>query len=315
VSGEITDGFATRATRVVALSAVAVALLGILEIVVQTHAVAAPSGMVVAGTPRIAATLGSPVVLATYLVLGMPLVLVELTCAERREERDFWLVCTTLVIVGVLLTQTRTGLLALWITGSVFAWRVSQRMFRLFAGVTLLFILMMALVGGMRFSPSAVREEFGRRLALATSALSAERGPLDLLFGPEPGKGAVSTVSVPDTGPAHHHRERNDNMHLTLMQRTGVLGWALMMWVIGAALAAIYRGSSAVSDGRLGLVLWAIFSSGLGFLVSMSNFNAFYDATMQIFFWSLLGLGMAIVTHRNGRRPGFNVIWRFGPGD
>jgi hypothetical protein len=47
----------------------------------------------------------------------------------------------------------------------------------------------------------------------------------------------------------------------------------------------------------------------------MSNFNAFYDATMQIFFWSMLGLGMAIVTHRNGRRPGFNVIWRFGPGD
>src|SRR6185369_15823910 len=145
--------------------------------------------------------------------------------------------------------------------------------------------------------------------------LSAERGPLDLLFGAEPGKGAVSMVSVSDTGPAHHHQERNDNMHLTLMQRTGVLGWALMMWVIGAALAAIYRGSSAVSDGRLGLVLWAIFSSGLGFLVSMSNFNAFYDATMQIFFWSLLGLGMAIVTHRNGRRPGFNVIWRFGPGD
>ena len=314
VSGEITDGFATRATRVVALSAVAVALLGILEIVVQTHAVAAASGMVVT-TPRIAATLGSPVVLATYLVLGMPLVLVELTCAERREERDFWLVCTTLVIVGVLLTQTRTGLLALWVTGSVFAWRVSQRMFRLFGGVTLLFILMMVLMGGMRFSPSAVREEFGRRLALTTSALSAERGPVGLLFGAEPGKGAVSMVSVPDMGPAHHHQERNDNMHLTLMQRTGVLGWALMMWVIGAALAAIYRGSRAVSDGRLGLVLWAIFSSGLGFLVSMSNFNAFYDATMQIFFWSLLGLGMAIVTHRNGRRPGFNVIWRFGPGD
>jgi hypothetical protein len=29
----------------------------------------------------------------------------------------------------------------------------------------------------------------------------------------------------------------------------------------------------------------------------------------------MLGLGMAIVTHRNGRRPGFNVIWRFGAGD
>src|SRR5205085_5725261 len=89
--------FATRATRVVALAAVTVALLGIFEIVLQTHGVAVEPG---AGTPRITATLASPVALATYLVLGMPLVLVELSCAERREERDFWLVCSTLVVVG-----------------------------------------------------------------------------------------------------------------------------------------------------------------------------------------------------------------------
>src|SRR5437867_8896014 len=99
------------------------------------------------------------------------------------------------------------------------------------------------------------------------------------------------------------------------MLRVGFVGWALMMWVIGAALAAIYDGSRRVQDHRLALVLWAIFSSGLGFLVSMSNFNAFYDPTIQAFFWGLLGIGMAIVVHQSGRRPGFNVIWRFGPGD
>src|SRR5205085_1068895 len=152
VSGEITDGFASRATRVIALTAVAVSLLGILEIVVQTHAAATP-GTLIDGAPRITATLGSPVVLASYLVLGMPLVLVELSCAERREERDFWLICTTLVIVGVLLTQTRGGLLALWITGSVFAWRISARMFRVFALASLAFVGVMAFVGGLRLSP------------------------------------------------------------------------------------------------------------------------------------------------------------------
>src|SRR5256885_5372419 len=73
VSGEITDDFALRATRVVALAAVAVALLGIFEIVLANHAPI--DGMT--GTPRITATLGSPVALAAYLVLGMPLVLVE----------------------------------------------------------------------------------------------------------------------------------------------------------------------------------------------------------------------------------------------
>jgi lipopolysaccharide/colanic/teichoic acid biosynthesis glycosyltransferase len=312
VSGEITEEFASRATRVAALAAVAVALLGILEIVVQTHAAAAFGD---GGTPRIAATLGSPVALAAYLVLGMPLVLVELSCAERREERDFWLVCTTLVIVGVLLTQTRTGFLALWLTGSVFSWRVSRRMFHVFAGATLAFVLAMTTVGGLRLSPASLSAEWARRVSLTNAAIIADfSAPLRVLVGPEPGKGAVSLVDVEERARGHH-LERNANMHLTLVQRTGLVGWALMMWVIGAALAAIRRGSTAVADRRLGLVLWAIFSSGLGFLVSMSNFNAFYDATIQVFFWSLLGLGMAIVTHRNGRRPGFNVIWRFGPRD
>ena len=39
------------------------------------------------------------------------------------------------------------------------------------------------------------------------------------------------------------------------------------------------------------------------------------DSTIQVFFWGLLGIGMAIVVHRNGRRPAFNVIWRFGAGE
>jgi lipopolysaccharide/colanic/teichoic acid biosynthesis glycosyltransferase len=314
VSGEITDDFASRATRVVALTAVAVALLGILEIVLQTHAVASP-GMLAVGTPRITGTLGSPVVLAAYLVLGMPLVLVELTCAERREERDFWLICATLVVVGVLLTQTRTAFLALWVTGSVFSWRVSRRMFQLFAGVTLAFVAMMVLVGGLRLSPAALSSELGRRLLVTDAAITAEDSPLMLLVGPEPGKGAVSVVEVEKHAGGPPQLEYNANMHLTLMLRTGLIGWALMMWVIGAALYAIYRGSSTTENARLALVLWAIFSSGLGFLVSMVNFNAFYNPSVQALFWGLLGIGVALVTHRNGRRPAFSVIWRFGPGD
>jgi lipopolysaccharide/colanic/teichoic acid biosynthesis glycosyltransferase len=308
VSGEITEDFAKRATRVVALAAVTVAMLGILAIVLETH-------VGETHTPRMTATLGSPVALAAYLVLGVPLVLVELFCAERREERDFWLVCTTLVIVGILLTQTRTGLLALWITGSVFAWRVSRRAFQGFAGVTLVAAVVVAFLGGLRLSPAAVSSEWARRVVVTGAAISPEdTSPLRFLVGPEPGKGARSLVEVEtDGGP--RRLLVNANMHLTLVQRTGIIGWGLMMWVIGSALAAIGRGSAAVGDRRLALVLWAIFSSGLGFLVSMCNFNAFYDSTINVFFWGLLGIGMAIVVHRNGRRPAFNVIWRFGPRD
>jgi lipopolysaccharide/colanic/teichoic acid biosynthesis glycosyltransferase len=316
VSGEISDGFASRATRAVALAAVAVSLLGILEIVMQTHAHASAGGLArLDRVPGITATLGNPVVLAAYLVLGMPLVLVELSCAERREERDFWLICATLVVVCVLLTQTRTGLCALWVTASVFCWRLSRRMFGVFSAAALAFLAMMVVVGGLGLAPAQLAGQWTRRAALTAAAVRSQRALVDVLVGPEPGRGAVSVVDVAAGARPGARRAQVENMHLTLVRRIGVVGWAIMMWIIGAALLAIRRGSSAVPDERLGRTLWAIFSSGLGFLVSMSGFNAFYSPSIQVLFWGLLGVGMAIVVHRNARRPTFNVIWRFGVGE
>ena len=308
VSGEMSAGFAKRATRVVAMAAVAVALVAILQVVLDAH-LAGDSGI-----PRVGSTLGSPVVLAAYLVLGVPLVFVELVCAERREERDFWLICTTLVLVAIVLTQTRTSLVALWITGAVFAWRISARAFRLVAGAALGFVAVMVMTGALQLSPSDIASELSRRADVTVATMSEEAASLRGLVGTQPGKGAVSVVEV-DRGDDGLQPMRNENMHLTLVLRTGVLGWALVMWIIGAALAFIYRGAGAVRDHRLALTLWAIFSSGLGFLVTMSGFNAFYNPTIQILFWGLLGIGMAIVTHLNVRRPTFNVIYRFGQGD
>ena len=315
VSGEVTAGFARRATRLVALAAVAVAVVGILQLALEAHALAAAAGGADGGLPRVASTLGSPVVLAAYLVLGIPLVFVELVCAERREERDFWLICTTLVVVAVLLTQTRLSLLALWLTGAVFAWRVSRRAFRLVLGAAIALLGVLVMSGALRLSPADIGTEFSRRLTVTAATISEEAMGLRGLVGTDPGKGAVAMVEVehgPDGAPERVH---NENMHLTLVLRTGLIGWALIMWVIGAALAGIYRGSGAVNDRRLALTLWAIFSSGLGFLISMSNFNAFYNPTIQIMFWGLLGIGTAICTHFGGRRPQFNVIYRFGQGE
>jgi lipopolysaccharide/colanic/teichoic acid biosynthesis glycosyltransferase len=313
VSGDMNAEFARKAARVVALAAVVVALVGLLEVVLQTQAVVAQE--VAGDAPRIASTLGSPVVLAAYLVLGVPLVLVELACAERREERDFWLICTTLVIVAVFLTQTRMGLLALTVTGAVFTWRLSRRIFAGFLGTAIAFVVVLGLTGALRLSPEAVSAEWARRVTLTGATLTGEVASLRGLVGTEPGQGAHSVVTVDDPRAGSPRRAYNENMHLTLMLRTGVIGWALLMWVIGAALIGIHRGSRAVTDRRMSLVLWAIVSSGIGFLVSMNNFAAFYNPTIQITFWGMLGVGMAIVTHLNGRRPSFNVIYRFGQGE
>jgi len=315
VSGDVTPGFARRATRVVALAAVVVAVVGLLELVLEVHAVASSGADGPSGLPRLVSTLGSPVVLAAYLVLGVPLVCVELVCAERREERDFWLICTTLVLVAVLFTQTRLSLLALWLTGAVFAWRVSRRTFRLVLGAALALLGVLVLGGVLRLSPSDIASEFSRRVEVTTATLGEEASGLRGLVGTDPGKGAVALVEVDRGNEGGPERMHNENMHLTLVLRTGLIGWALIMWVIGAALLGIYRASKRVTDPRLALTLWAIFSSGLGFLVSMGNFNSFYNPTIQILFWGLLGMGTAIGTHFAGRRPRFNVIYRFGQGE
>ena len=307
VSGDMDASFARRATRVIALAAVAVAMVGVLEVMLVTQA-----GDHI---PKITSTLGSPVVLAAYLVLGLPLVLVELVCADAREERDFWVACTTIVCIGVVLTQTRTSLIALWLAAAVFTWRVSRRTFRLVVGSALAFMSVMVLVGALKLSPSDLVEDVTRRVNVTETAVTTDLWTSRGLIGTEPGKGASSVVTVPGPEGQQAQHLKNENMHLTLMLRTGVLGWGLMMWIVGAALACMYGAMSAVTDRRLALTLWAAFSSGVGFLVSMSNFNAFYSPSIQVLFWGLLGIGTAIATHAGGRRPTFNVIYRFGHGD
>jgi hypothetical protein len=267
--------------------------------------------------PQITSTLGLPTVLAAYLVLGLPLVLVELVCAERREERDFWVACTTIVVIGVVLTQTRTSLVALWLAVAVFTARTARRTFRLVVGSALAFLSVMVLVGTLQPSPTGLVADVIRRITVTETAFQSRMWGWKGLIGTEPGKGASSEVTVVRQTPDGPVTEtyKNENMHLTMMLRTGYLGWLLMLWIIGSALAGMYGAMRNVSDRRLALTLWAAFSSGVGFLVSMSGFNAFYFPSIQVLFWGLLGIGTAIATHAGGRKPGFNVIYRFGQGD
>ena len=195
------------------------------------------------------------------------------------------------------------------------AWRVSRRAFRLVVGAALALLGVLVLAGALRLSPAAIGAEFSRRVEVTAATLAEGVSSLRGLVGTEPGRGAVSWVELRPRRDGTRERVHNENMHLTLVLRTGLIGWVLILWVIGTALAGIYRASGKMSDRRLALTLWAIFSSGLGFLVSMANFNSFYNPTIQILFWGLLGVGTAIATHFAGRRPQFNVIYRFGQGE
>jgi hypothetical protein len=43
----------------------------------------------------------------------------------------------------------------------------------------------------------------------------------------------------------------------------------------------------------------------------MSGMNTFHNLTIQVFFWSLIGIGLALAIQLNGQSR-YNLVWRFG---
>jgi O-antigen ligase len=252
--------------------------------------------------------MGSPVALAIYLVLGIPLLLSEVMGAERRGARDFWVACATISFVGVFFTQTLIGLVALLVTGSIF---LSRR--RRHAAVLVVVLATGAALLSLVAAPGVPLRGLGDRLdewilGNGAGAPLADRtrlraGERSALSGP----GVPAVTAEPPAFPP----VTRANMHVMLLLEHGLAGWLVLMWVIVAALRMMTHAYRRTGDARLRRTLWAIISSVVGFLVSMNALDAFHHLPIQIFFWSLVGIGLGIVTHLEGARR-LNMIWRFG---
>ncbi len=305
-----------QVVNVVAVSAAAVAVVGVVEMLVGTHtngaAMAGLAGISTAAResyPRIASTLGNPVVLSAFLVLGIPLLFTEVMTATSQAKRDFWLVASTIAMIAVFLTQTRAGMLALLVTVGVFLWKVSRRALVLFTMLFVAFMVTLSWFHALRLSPAGV-SEVAERVERNVSAVFSEPLPR-LLVGVGATQRLGSGVSV-NSGVTGKGEVKVANMHLTLVRQFGLVGWGLVMWVFVAVLVTLYRAERKMAEERPRLTLWAIFSSLCGFLISMCDFNAFYNPSIQVFTWGLVGVGVAIVVHMNGRRNGFSILYRFG---
>jgi lipopolysaccharide/colanic/teichoic acid biosynthesis glycosyltransferase len=297
VTTRLSQREANQIATVVGLSAVAVTLIGLSQIGLDNQ-------LGRDSAPRMSSTLGNPVLLASYIVLGLPFLLTQMLHSRTREQRDLWVACSTVALIGVFLTQTRMGVVALAVTLGVFLWKTSRR----FVGIA-------ALAGVMAFSVF-VAQDFLRLSMPEVAAEAARRGEAahEVFSAPLPelllGVGSTRRVAIVPSDASEP--ALSNNMHLTLIRQHGVIGWALMLWIIAAALVALYRGWGRIQDPHMRRIVWAIFSSMIGFLCSMTDANVFFNVTIQIFFWGMVGVGIGIITHLNGRRPSFRVLWRFG---
>lgn len=295
VNDQLTKGFITGVVRVIALTSVSISLIGLFEISIFHNTVT-----------RISSILGSPVALSVYLVLGIPLLLSEVRRAPSRGQRDFWLVCTTISIVGIFFTQTRVGLLALLVTGTVFFCRRLRHALSFFV-IILLCFLFLASFGVSRFSPSIIHGDVTQWIQEKTPIVRT--APLSRwLIGA--GTGAI--MAPQQVGePERNEVVKIHNMHLTLILEYGIPGWLIFMWLILSSLWVMKQAHDKTQDEQIKTILWAIISCILGFLVSMNVINTFHNLTLQVFFWSLIGIGVGIVIQMNGHRRQ-NLIWRFG---
>ncbi|MGE0681332.1 MAG: sugar transferase [Candidatus Binatia bacterium] len=315
---KLSSGFTRHAATLVGLACGALSLLGLFELAIFKHAILPDSlsavmpteGTLSSSTWAIRATFANADVLSAYLVLGFPLLLCQLMHARTRAGRDFWLVSTTIAFVSILLTQNLLGLLALFVACAVFLFYISSRAIPLLLCVFLIPILLLGAWDEsalFRKVSVSVQQNFTSAMQTLTSEPS-----YSLFIGSGIKTQQAHLGFNVDSSPDDVVEFSTQNMHLTLIQETGLLGWFSLLWIFAATLRTLYRGARQTIDSYQRSLLWAIFASLIGFLISMNALNTFFFLPLQLLFWGLVGLGLGVTTHIVNKQSPFYVIWRFG---
>jgi lipopolysaccharide/colanic/teichoic acid biosynthesis glycosyltransferase len=309
INGTFTRSFVRSAVNAVALTSVALCAVGILELILADYI---PTGTVRTGLGMnnvgISSTLGSPIALATYLLLGVPCVLCSLTRAQTREARDFWVAATTLCLVGILLTRHPAGLIALALIATAYLWvHFSTMWAAVFLGVLTPFAYLSVMHGlaDASFGWSQLLCGDATQVCQELTTLPTRT----LLFGLGPrtlGELVPPGAALPEAT----FRHLNGNVRLIL--ENGVLGWGAMLWILATAFVSLYRAQRGTGDAGLRAVLWAVMAAVVGFGVAMQSFDPFDNIAIQILFWGLLGVGIGTVVRLGDRPSDYRIAVKLG---
>jgi len=235
-----------------------------------------------------------------YLGMMLPILLYLRLSSGRRQGQLLWNGGLLLATACLAVTFSRSGYIAAFIATLMFFVRWHRLAFRGALVVGIVLIVMAELSGSPRFSVRGIvtSPQAVRMVELYAAVLSAP--PEDLLLGvswrnwhtalegalpPIQDELRMGLVSLPRT---------LKNMYLTFLVEHGVVGLFFVLLVFITALKTVYEGSIGLSEHSLRPLLWAIFSSALGFMVNMLFFDSAYFIAVQVTFWLLLGLGVGI---------------------
>jgi len=272
---------------------IAVSLWGVVEYAVG-------SGLNDGGT-RAVSSLGDPNVLALYLTMTLPLLLYLRLSDGKRHARQIWTSGVLLTVACLMLTFSRSGYIAFFISTLAFLsrWRRGLFLGALVGGVLLIGVVQFSGIERLNIRSALTSVQARRMIQLYVSVLDGAKNNLLLGVGWRNWKVALDQEESEDSaislGPLSLPRTLQ-NMYLTLLVEQGLVGLFFMLLIFMATLRGFYHASYQVQDQSVQMLLWAIFSSTLGFMTHMLFFDSFYFVAVQATFWFLLGLGNGLAS-------------------
>ena len=252
-----------------------------------------PSTVVRNGVARPAGAAATAIELSAVMALGLSFAVYLVFSAKSTPERLWFMTCSLLIAVGLVLSISRTGVLAIAVMTTVAVLLNVKRPKVLLIGLGAVVILAFSVASLVPESLDATFEQLGKSgdedPSLATRLQDYEE--LDNLLGPSPwfgrGPDALDTYVARDGGGLIL-----DNEYLLLIAETGVLGLAALMALLVSTGAAATRRMRRTTSER---GLWvAALSAVVAFSLMAATFDVLRFSQATSIFMIVVGLVSAV---------------------
>jgi len=261
-----------------------------------------PSTVVRNGVARPAGAAATAIELSAVMALGVSFAIYLVVSAKSVPARLWFVMCCLLIAVGLVLSISRTGVLAVAVMSIVALVLNLKRPKFVLIGFGAVAVLAFSVASLVPESVDATFEQLGKSgdedPSLATRLQDYEE--LDNLLGPHPwfgrGPDALDTYVARDGGGLIL-----DNQYLLLVAETGVLGLAAMIALLASTAGAATRRIRTTTTER---GLWvAALSSVVAFGLMGATFDVLRFSQATSIFMIVVGLVSAVDRRTPEARP------------
>jgi len=246
---------------------------------------------------RVYSTLENPNVLAEYLILIIPLAVASVINAETPNGRLAAVIAAGAMTVVMVLTYSRGGWLGLIFAAALFLVMLDRRFIvvGLIGAVALLFVL-----------PQSITSRLFSIGNLADSSLnyrsSIWMGTLRMLQDYWLSGIGTGSANFKLIYPLYSYHaavaEHSHCLYLQVIAENGIVGLFVFLGLLVSALRNMATQIRRSTDKKRRIALMAVLSGLGGFLVQSFVEHSFYNYRVQLMFWIVLALGMALANRK-----------------